>query len=94
MCTDPRHQHHLDTPTAEEVAGLSRRGFLRTAAVGAAAVGVAGASGALASPASAAPASAGGTGHGRVPARKISIQLYTVRDQLAADFDGTLDRLA
>jgi sugar phosphate isomerase/epimerase len=96
MCTDPRHQHHLDTPTAEEVAGLSRRGFLRTAAAGAAVVGVAGASGALATPASAAPATAGAGGHarGRVPANRISIQLYTVRDQLAADFDGTLDRLA
>jgi sugar phosphate isomerase/epimerase len=96
MCTD--HQHH-DTPTPEEVAGLSRRGFLRTAAVGAAAVGVAGAGTALAGPASAAPAgtapaAAGSTGRRRVPAGKISIQLYTVRDQLAADFDGTLDRLA
>jgi sugar phosphate isomerase/epimerase len=96
MCTDPRHQHHLDTPAAEEVAGLSRRGFLRTAAAGAAVVGVAGATGALAGPAAAAPATtgAGGAGRGRVPAGKISIQLYTVRDELAADFDGTLDRLA
>lgn len=96
MCSDPQHRHHLDTPTAEEVAGLSRRGFLRTAAAGAAVVGVAGASGALAAPASAAPATAGagGTARHRVPASRISIQLYTVRNQLAADFDGTLDRLA
>lgn len=88
MCTD--HPQH-DLPMPAEPAGLSRRGFLRTAAVGAAAVGVAGAGATLATPASAAT---GGTGRGRVPAGRISIQLYTVRDQLAADFDGTLDRLA
>ena len=35
----------------------------------------------------------GGGGH-RVPPGKISIQLYTLRDQLAADFTGTLAALA
>jgi sugar phosphate isomerase/epimerase len=93
MCTD--HQPH-EPCSAEELAGLSRRGFLRTAAVGAAAVG---ATAALAGTATAAPATPATAGHGnsargRVPASKISIQLYTVRNQLAADFDGTLDRLA
>ena len=68
---------------------VSRRGFLRTAAVGAAAVGM---SGALAVPA-AADDSRNGRPH-RVPPDRISIQLYTVRDQLAADFEDTLARLA
>lgn len=94
MCTD----NHHDTPTPEEVSALfSRRGFLRTAAAGAAVAGVAGATGVLAAPASAAPPAAStahGGGRGRVPAGKISIQLYTVRNQIAIDFDGTLDRLA
>lgn len=79
------------TASHEEVARLlSRRGFLRTAAVGAAVVG---ASGALATPAAATGGSSGGGGH-RVPRNKISIQLYTLRDQLAADFEGTLAALA
>jgi sugar phosphate isomerase/epimerase len=81
---------HDATTAHEEVARLlSRRGFLRTAAVGAAVVG---ASGALATPAAATGGSSGG-GH-RVPRNKISIQLYTLRDQLAADFEGTLAALA
>ena len=86
MCTS-----HDATASHEEVARLlSRRGFLRTAAVGAAVVG---ASGALASPAAATGASSGGTPH-RAPPDKISIQLYTLRDQLAADLEGTLAALA
>ena len=85
MCTS-----HDATASHEEVARLlSRRGFLRTAAVGAAVVG---ASGALATPAAATEHSSGGGVH-RVPRNKISIQLFTIRDQLAADFDGTLDAL-
>jgi sugar phosphate isomerase/epimerase len=80
-------------PTPEEVAAMvSRRGLLKAGAVGAATVGVLGATGALATPAAAAPAAA--AARGRVPANKISIQLYTLRNQLAVDFDGTLDRLA
>ena len=94
MCTDDHH----DTPGPEDIARLfSRRGFLRTAAAGAAVAGVAGTAGALAAPASAAPPAASTARHGgrgRVPAGKISIQLYTVRNQIAVDFDGTLDRLA
>jgi sugar phosphate isomerase/epimerase len=86
MCTS-----HDATATHEEVPRpLSRRGFLRTAAVGAAVVG---ASGALATPAAATGASSGGGAH-RVPRSKISIQLYTLRDQLAVDFEGTLAALA
>jgi sugar phosphate isomerase/epimerase len=78
------------TATHEEVARLlSRRGFLRTAAVGAAAIG---ASTALAGSAEATDSTSGG-GH-RVPPNRISIQLFTLRDQLAADFTGTLAALA
>jgi len=74
-------------PVASEP--LSRRGVLRAATVSAAAVGTAGL---LAGPASAAPA---GHSHGRrrVPVDRISIQLYTLRDQLAADLPGTLTAL-
>jgi sugar phosphate isomerase/epimerase len=86
MCTS-----HDATATHEEAARLlSRRGFLRTAAVGAAVVG---ASSALATPAAATEGTSGGGGH-RVPPGKISIQLYTLRNQLAADFTGTLAALA
>jgi sugar phosphate isomerase/epimerase len=47
----------------------------------------------------AAPALAGGGGHGRgghgrIPRDRISIQLYTLRDLLAADLEGTLAALA
>ena len=78
------HQDHDDvTPL------LSRRGLLRTATVGAALVGT---SGALTTPASA------GVGHGTgarsVPPARISIQLYTLRNQLAIDLEGTLAALA
>jgi sugar phosphate isomerase/epimerase len=77
--------------SAEEVSRFNRRNFLRTAAVGAAVVG---ASGTLAQPAVAAgPRREGGDLH-RIPQSQISIQLYTVRDQLAIDFAGTLAALA
>ncbi|MFC0505826.1 sugar phosphate isomerase/epimerase family protein [Micromonospora costi] len=70
---------------------VSRRGLLRAATVSATAVGTVGLVGAAATPASA------GTGHGggrrRVPVDRISIQLYTLRDQLAADLPGTLAAL-
>jgi sugar phosphate isomerase/epimerase len=69
---------------------FDRRGFLRSGAAVAAAVGVAGT---VATPAEAAPAS-GSAGHHRVPVDRISIQLYTVRDVLAADPAGTLAALA
>ncbi|MET7876508.1 sugar phosphate isomerase/epimerase family protein [Micromonospora profundi] len=74
-------------PVASEP--LSRRGVLRAATVSAAAVGTAGL---LAGPASAAPAGHS-PGRRRVPVDRISIQLYTLRDQLAADLPGTLTAL-
>jgi sugar phosphate isomerase/epimerase len=88
MCTG-----HDDTAGREEVARLSRRGFLRTAAATAAVVGT---SSALAAPALAQEGSAGSQGHSRhrVPRDQISIQLFTLRDQLAIDLEGTLQALA
>jgi sugar phosphate isomerase/epimerase len=87
MCTG-----HDDTAGRAEVARLSRRGFLRTTAATAAVVGT---SGALAAPALAQAGTAGSQGHGRhrVPRDQISIQLYTLRDQLAIDLEGTLAAL-
>src|SRR5215207_2830654 len=83
-----------DNPTGrEEVARLTRRGFLRTAVTTAAVVGT---SSALAAPALAHEGAAGSQGHRRhrVPRDHISIQLFTLRDQLAIDLDGTLQTLA
>ena len=84
---------HDDTAGREEVARLSRRGFLRTAAATAAVVGT---SSALAAPALAREESGGSRGGGRhrVPPNQISIQLFTLRDQLAIDLEGTLAALA
>jgi sugar phosphate isomerase/epimerase len=65
---------------------VSRRNLLGAAAAGAAAIG---ASTLLSSPAE---ASSGGTG--RVPKDKISVQLYTLRDQLAAELEESLAELA
>jgi sugar phosphate isomerase/epimerase len=80
-----------DAVDAETVARLSRRGFLRTAVTTAAVVGT---SGALASPAFAQEESTGqGRGRHRVPRNQISIQLFTLRDQLAVDLEGTLRAL-
>lgn len=65
---------------------LSRRSMLR------AGLGVAAAATLLPGVAEAAPDS---HGHGlRVPKQKISIQLYTLRNLLAADLEGTLSALA
>ncbi|HSO52931.1 MAG TPA: sugar phosphate isomerase/epimerase [Actinomycetes bacterium] len=88
MCTG-----HDDTADREEVARLSRRGFLRTAVTTAAVVG---ASGALAGPALAQEEATGAQGQSRhrVPPDQISIQLYTLRDQLAIDFEATIATLA
>jgi sugar phosphate isomerase/epimerase len=88
MCTG-----HDDPAGREEVARLSRRGFLRTAAATAAVVGT---SSVLAAPAFAdqEPANAPGHSRHRVPRDQISIQLFTLRDQLAIDLEGTLDALA
>jgi sugar phosphate isomerase/epimerase len=70
---------------------VSRRGFLRTAAVGAAVVGT---SGAIGGSVAAADSRGGDRGPHRVPSDRISIQLYTLRDQLAIDLEGTLAELA
>jgi sugar phosphate isomerase/epimerase len=86
MCTD-----HDATPDREEVARLSRRGFLRTAAATAAAVG---ASTALATPVLAGEDKGGRRDKGRVRPDQISIQLFTLRDQLVIDFEGTIATLA
>jgi sugar phosphate isomerase/epimerase len=80
-----------DTAGREELGRTSRRRFLRTAAATAAALG---ASGALAAPALANDAGAQGQSRHRVPPDQISIQLYTLRDQLAIDLAGTLQALA
>jgi sugar phosphate isomerase/epimerase len=86
MCTG-----HDDAVGPEGVARLSRRGFLRRTVTTAAVVGT---SSALAGPALA-QEEAGGHGRRgrRVPPDQISIQLYTLRDQLAIDLEGTLRAL-
>lgn len=77
---------------SSEQRGLGRRDFLLGAA-GAAAVPMG--LGALGAPAHAHGHPHGGWGHGgSIPREQISIQLYTVREQLAADLDGTLRALA
>ena len=87
MCTG-----HDDVVGPDTVARLSRRGFLRTAVTTAAVVGT---SGALAGPALAHEEPAGGgRGRHRVPPGQISVQLYTLRAQLAIDLEGTLQALA
>lgn len=64
---------------------VTRRRLLGAAAAGAAAVGT---STVLASSAEASPKS------GRVPRDKISVQLYTLRDQLGIDLEASLEELA
>jgi sugar phosphate isomerase/epimerase len=82
---------HDDVVGRDTVARLSRRGFLRTAATTAAVVGT---SSALAGPALAQEEASGqAVGRHRVPPGQISIQLYTLRDQLAIDLEGTLRAL-
>jgi sugar phosphate isomerase/epimerase len=86
MCTG-----HDAAVGREEVARLSRRGFLRTAVTTAAVVGT---SSAVAGPALAQEEANGqARGGHRVPPGQISIQLYTLRDQLAIDLQGTLAAL-
>jgi sugar phosphate isomerase/epimerase len=89
MCTG-----HQDKACPEEMAALlGRRGFLRATAATAATVGAVGATGALAAPARAASPAGASDRRGRVPLDRISIQLYTVRDILAADPAGTIATL-
>ena len=68
---------------------VSRRRFLATAGATAAAVGAPGAF---------APVAGAHGGHGHhgdgIPRERISIQLFTLRDQLAIDLQGTLNALA
>jgi sugar phosphate isomerase/epimerase len=86
MCTG--HDDHVGRVN---VARLSRRGFLRTAVTTAAVVG---SSSALTSPALAQEEPRGqGPRRHRVPPDQISIQLFTLRDQLAVDLEGTLQAL-
>ncbi|MEV4535948.1 sugar phosphate isomerase/epimerase [Asanoa sp. NPDC049518] len=91
MCVNDNEAHQSAPPlTEEQRTTLTRRGALRAATV-AAAAGAVGAVGLGATPAS---ASGRGGNHGRVPRDNISVQLYTLRDQLAADLPGTLRALA
>jgi len=75
---------------------LSRRGLMQAAAGTAAGAGIAGG---LAPASAGAQAGAGPGGRRRwaredlVPRQSIGIQLYTLRDMLAADLPGTLDML-
>lgn len=74
--------------SANPMDGVDRRAFLRAALGAAAAVGAAGVVGGLATPAAAAEGRE--RNRNRVPLESISIQLYTMRDRMAADLDGTL----
>ena len=76
---------------SDQQRGLGRRDFLLGAA-GAAAVPMG--LGALSAPALAHGGGDGWHHGGSIPRDQISIQLYTVREQLAADLDGTLRALA
>ena len=69
---------------------MSRRRFLTTTTAAAAAVG---APGALAGAAAAHGDGKHGHGRDRIPRERISIQLFTLRDQLAIDLAGTLRAL-
>jgi sugar phosphate isomerase/epimerase len=70
---------------------VSRRNLLGAAAAGAAAIGT---SAVLASPAQAGAGHGGGNRLSRVPRDQISVQLYTLRDQLGIDLDASLAELA
>ena len=65
---------------------VSRRNLLGAAAAGAAAIG--------ASTLLSSPAEAAGKLAGRVPRDQISVQLYTLRNQLDIDLEATLAELA
>ena len=90
MCFGFDGQAALDRALEER--GVDRRSVLR-GVFAAAAASVLGAGG-LAAAAGPAQAVARPTGRHRVPGGAISIQLYTLRDVLRNDFDGTLRALA
>jgi len=75
----------------DETRLVDRRGFLRGVAA-TAAVAAVGAHAAVAPPALAHEGRRG-RNKDRVPPGQISIQLFTLRDQLAVDFEGTLAAL-
>lgn len=77
---------HEDPATRHEQTRLSRRSLLRSAA---ATVAAAGTSTAFA----ASERASQGAAQRRIPPDRISIQLYTLRNQLAIDFEGTLAAL-
>jgi sugar phosphate isomerase/epimerase len=92
MCTGHNDcTGHDDAMSPSELSRLSRRGLLRTAAAVSAAVG---SSAALAAPALAKDDHHRGRRPRAVPPDQISVQLFTLRDQLAIDLDGTLAALA
>ncbi|RYZ28615.1 MAG: sugar phosphate isomerase/epimerase, partial [Propionibacteriaceae bacterium] len=93
MCIGDEQAQHLDLPPTEPDGhrhDVSRRGVLRAAAVGAAALGLSGGTAVAANAQQ--PAAAAKPHH--LPASKISIQLYTLRDQLQEDLEGTVESLA
>lgn len=93
MCIGDEQAQHLDLPPTEPEDhrhDVSRRGVLRAAAVGAAALGLSGGTAVAANAQQ--PAAAAKPHH--LPASKISIQLYTLRDQLQEDLEGTVESLA
>jgi sugar phosphate isomerase/epimerase len=86
-------------PTEQQASALSRRRMLGVAAAGvagAAALTALGTGTAMAggNPATPADHHGGGGGARRIPVEQISIQLYTLRDLMAADLEGTLTKLA
>jgi len=74
----------------DNISSVDRRGFLRGVAATAAVAAVGGPA-ALATPALA--AEGGQKDKDSVPLDQISIQLFTLRDQLAIDFEGTIAAL-
>lgn len=81
---------------AATLAGLGAIAVTSAGSSGSATFGVVASGGVVADPAGGNDVLANATGNGapaalvQVPAAEISIQLYTVRDQLAADLEGTL----
>ena len=86
------HTGHDDSiGTDPKIPPINRRGFLRGVAASAAVATVGGPT-ALATPALA-DEGRHGRSRGRVPLDQISIQLFTLRQQLAIDFEGTIAAL-
>jgi sugar phosphate isomerase/epimerase len=89
MCTG-----HNTAASPSELAGLmSRRGFLRAAAATTATTAALGSSAVGATPAHADDRRDKDRHSRQVPPEQISVQLFTLRDQLAIDLDGTFAAL-